>query len=146
MLRGATFFSFCLLLILRRRRFRQGRENLAYSLLAATAATPIHQVMAIELAVWTAIVRRLQLRLRGRKMDKTGRSMNERRVAVLLMMETSTETQTCSVNSIWDAAATLTTRWNNGQDRQVHEGVEGDHLVVDGDIDIMHPVSPRRHS
>jgi hypothetical protein len=90
MLRGATIFSFCLLLILRRRRFRQGRENLAYSLLAATAATPIHQVMAIELAVWTAIVRRLQLRLRGRKMDKTGRSMNERRVAVLSMMETST--------------------------------------------------------
>jgi Flp pilus assembly protein TadB len=33
MLRRATIFSFCLLLILRRRRFRQGRENIAYSLL-----------------------------------------------------------------------------------------------------------------
>jgi hypothetical protein len=78
-------------------------------------------------------------------MDKTGRSMNERRVAVLLMMETSTETQTCSVNSIWAAAATLTTRWNNGQDRQVHEQEEGGRLVDDGDIHIEHPVSPRRH-
>jgi hypothetical protein len=42
MLRGATIFSFCLLLILCRRRFRRSRENIAYSLLAATAATSIN--------------------------------------------------------------------------------------------------------
>jgi hypothetical protein len=41
LLRGATIFSFCLLLILCRRLFRQGRANIAYSSLAATAATPI---------------------------------------------------------------------------------------------------------
>jgi hypothetical protein len=36
------------------------------------------------------------------------------------------------VNRSWAGAAT-----NNGQDRQVHEGVEGGHLVDDGDIHIQ---------
>jgi hypothetical protein len=40
----------------------------------------------------------------------------------------------CSVNRSWAAAAT-----NNGQDRQVHEGVEGVRLEEDGDI-IEHQV------
>jgi hypothetical protein len=41
----------------------------------------------------------------------------------------------CSVNIIWAAAAT-----NNGQDLQVHEGVEGSRLEEDGD-NIEHQVT-----
>jgi hypothetical protein len=50
------------------------------------------------------------------------------------------------VNSIWAAAATRQCKGNEtGRSVKVREGVKGDHLVVDGDIGIEHPVSPRRH-
>jgi hypothetical protein len=84
-------------------------------------------------------------------MDKTGRSMNERRMDVLSMMETSTS----SIRSL-HGDIDLQCKQHLGcgcnkavqrqRDPQVREGMEGDHLVVDGDIGIEHPVSPRRHS
>jgi hypothetical protein len=60
-------------------------------------------------------------------------------VAILSMMETSTSKSSeswrlSSVNRIWAAAAK---NGGDGQDRQVHEGVEGGHLVDDGDIHIQ---------
>jgi hypothetical protein len=65
-------------------------------------------------------------------MEKTGRSFKEWRVAVLKKMEATSNikswrSSSISVNRIWAAAET-----NNGQDRQVHEGVEGGRLEEDG--------------
>jgi hypothetical protein len=63
-------------------------------------------------------------------MDKTGRAMNERRVALLSMMEKYSQ---CEQHL---GCGCETTRSNNGQDLQVHEREEGGHLVDDGDIHI----------
>jgi hypothetical protein len=68
-------------------------------------------------------------------MDKTGRSMNERRVAVLPMMETSEAYSLCEQHlGCGCEGERLQGQTNNGQDQQVHEREEGGRLVDDGDI------------
>jgi hypothetical protein len=87
-------------------------RNLAYSSRAATAATsgihPSHQVMASLISVnriWAAAERRLR-----QTMDKTGRSMKEWRVAILLMMETSPSKPSHQVMESWRQDGATATR------------------------------------
>jgi hypothetical protein len=68
-------------------------------------------------------------------MDKNGRSMNERRVAVLPMIETLEAYSQCEQHlGCGCEGERLRVPTNNGQDRQVHEREEGGRLVDDGDI------------
>jgi hypothetical protein len=144
MLRGAIIFSFYLLLIFRRRWFRQGQENLAYSLLAATAATSgihpsIHPSKSSshgECSVncsWAEVATNngqdLQVHegVEGGCLEEDGDNIEHQVIK-------SRRSSSISGNLIWAAAET-----NNGQDRQVHEGVEGGRLEEDGDI-IEHQV------
>jgi hypothetical protein len=84
--------------------------------------------------------------------NKTGRFVKEWKVIILSLMETFTS----SIRSLHgDIDIDLQCEQHLGcgcnktvqrqRDQQVREGVEGDHLVVDGDIGIEHPVFPRRH-
>jgi hypothetical protein len=133
-------FSFYLLLILRRRRFRQGREKSCLFLTGSNSSNiwnpSIHPSKSSshgECSVkrsWAAAAtnngqdRQVHEGVEGVRLEEDGDIEHQ--------VIKSWLSSLISVNRIWAAAET-----NNGQDRQVHEGVEGGHLVNDGDIHIQ---------